>query len=348
MRIQDFDSYLNKYRNIFIKREDGNKLLIKYRYYKPDIYSENPILRELRGIVFDKETGKVIHRPFPKFFNIEEPLCSISKDDNVIAVEKIDGTMIAVTYHDNNYLVTTPGSLSNDYTTKAYKIISENNEYKNIIESYEGNTLIFEYTAPNNRIVIPYNETKLHLLNIRNIKTGKLLEPFEIQNIANEYNIPTADIIEEGTVDEIINKIKLQKDTEGVVVYNNTDLAKIKTEWYLKLHRLLTSRMNPYDVTKLFFDNRIDDIYGYLYGKNKEIADKTLNKIMQHIDEYTDVIESINYDFESRKEFVDYVNNLEIPKEIRFIVYKKFEYPTYDYNKDIEYVIKSLAKKKRL
>jgi hypothetical protein len=59
------------------------------------------LMRECRGICFDQETGKVISRPFQKFFNINEKeetqqdKLDLSLEHHIL--EKMDGTMICAT-----------------------------------------------------------------------------------------------------------------------------------------------------------------------------------------------------------------------------------------------------------
>jgi RNA ligase len=66
-----------------------------------DIRHYYMMMRECRGICFDHETGRVISRPFQKFFNINEKeetqqdKLDLTNDHHIL--EKMDGTMICAT-----------------------------------------------------------------------------------------------------------------------------------------------------------------------------------------------------------------------------------------------------------
>lgn len=82
--------------SMFYSREEDNLVIFSYHYANPKVFMEHPIAKELRGIVFDKETGEVVARPFPKFFNLGEEACTVTEDDVVTANEKIDGSLISL------------------------------------------------------------------------------------------------------------------------------------------------------------------------------------------------------------------------------------------------------------
>lgn len=100
----------NKVGKAFFETEKDGLVYFSYRFFTkttfPDpkkaksLEEENyyKILRECRGIVFDKKTGFCISRPFHKFFNIngEVPECNQEFIDLKIKhhwLEKLDGSM---------------------------------------------------------------------------------------------------------------------------------------------------------------------------------------------------------------------------------------------------------------
>src|SRR5574344_1742136 len=50
--------------------EEGNLVLFKYSQIDSDFF--NPIVRECRGIILEKDTWRVVAYPFKKFFNFGE------------------------------------------------------------------------------------------------------------------------------------------------------------------------------------------------------------------------------------------------------------------------------------
>jgi hypothetical protein len=96
----------------FYEISKNNQIYFNYRYFNEKTFP-NPkkaknekerenykILRELRGLVFDKKTGKCINRPFHKFFNVNGELEECSQkyihleEKSHVWVEKLDGSMV--------------------------------------------------------------------------------------------------------------------------------------------------------------------------------------------------------------------------------------------------------------
>ena len=51
-------------------------------------------------------------------------------------------------------------------------------------------TLMFEFTSPANRIVVPYTETKLTLIGARHNVTGEYVGFTDLVELANSYQVP--------------------------------------------------------------------------------------------------------------------------------------------------------------
>ena len=76
----------------------------------------NDFLEDARGTGIDKDFN-VVSRPFRKIYNygVEALAPKIDAEEMVYAFRKINGFMVAMTWHDNDVLVSTTGSIDSDF-----------------------------------------------------------------------------------------------------------------------------------------------------------------------------------------------------------------------------------------
>ena len=270
---------IKPYEKAFVIDETDDKMLLGYRLIIPKMYSENPLLREIRGIVFNKEDGKVLQRPFHKFFNYGEVNCEAKPSDKGFITEKLDGSMIATTWHNNDLLISITKGLNHIAVSKAKNYIMSNPQYLELIKSFKGYTLLFEYLQSSYSVVIPYEKDELVLLALRNIKTGEYMPLDEVEKVSKEFNIPCVRVIKQDTLENIASLVREWEGKEGVVVYTCDDLVKIKSEWYLKRHNLITKPLSPKRIVELYFKGELDDIYPLLSDVKKQRVDELLNNV---------------------------------------------------------------------
>lgn len=143
------------------------------------------IRRELRGMIFDTK-GKIMSRPFHKFFNMGEReetqphVLDFSKPHTIMT--KLDGSMLRpIVMNDGGIRWGTKMGLS-EVAEHAEKFIAKNPKYTEFAEYCVARSLtpIFEYVGPYNKVVLDYQEG-LTLLAIRNNVYGNYLE------ISNDY-----------------------------------------------------------------------------------------------------------------------------------------------------------------
>lgn len=139
------------------------------------------IRRECRGLIFCSKTGKILRRPLAKWFNINErdetQLNRLDFTGPHTVYTKIDGSMIApfeVGFGSGIIRFGTKMGLS-DVALKAEAFVAQNPKYMEFSKWCITNRLtpIFEYTAPDNRIVLYYDEPMLTLLAVRHMETGE-------------------------------------------------------------------------------------------------------------------------------------------------------------------------------
>ena len=190
----------------------------------------NDITLACRGLVLDLE-GNIIFNCVKKFFNKDQN--QIAKDifnnldlNNLRNYEKLDGSFIKIFKYNNKLIIGSKTSFENEYTDWAKEIIKRDN-----LKFEDGLSYHFELIVPENRIVVDYKKDKnLYLWAVVETKTGKELDIYDKRF-------------------ENFNKVKLIKDVEsylkksnveGIVIYDGKNRLKLKTQEYLKLHRIRT------------------------------------------------------------------------------------------------------------
>ena len=226
------------------------KKLVLYNYTDHCTYEKkwNKYTLNARGTVYEIETGKVIARAFPKFFNFGE--LAKSKQRNILkktdfeVFEKMDGSLGIVYFYDGKWRVNTRGSFTSDQAIKATEMLSKYNMDK-VAKDY---TLMCEIIYPENRIIVDYKDTEeLVLLAAYDLEWGGADQPTEILNYISEgTGIRLANSYKFNNIDEIIDtQHKLDKMEEGFVVkFSDGYRCKFKSKEYLKIARII-SNMTP-------------------------------------------------------------------------------------------------------
>jgi RNA ligase len=226
-----------------IKQDHPTLPLTIYNYSQATQYAGkwDEITLSCRGLVIDDQ-GRIMARPFKKFFNIEEGKHTSTSEFNVY--EKMDGSLIIIFWYDGGWVVASRGSFISDQAINASQIFFNELNHNFSI----GITYLFEFTAAWNRIVVDYGEKeKLTLLGAIRTENGEEASWDVLKGIATGSN---CDVVKkyDGVTD--FNKLKELNtpNREGFVVhFSNGDRCKIKFEDYVTLHKIITN-VSSYDI----------------------------------------------------------------------------------------------------
>lgn len=222
-----------------------------------------------RGTVYDitdKLNPVLVSLCMEKFFNVgENPLAPAREDLTSERIKRVvvksDGSLITVFRDVNgNTIMKSKGSFNSEHVQRAREIYfsdeskSERELTEKILDDFKdrGVSVNFEYTSPENLIVVRYEKPELQFLSIVTHDTG------EIHSMAAKENI-----LENFDYEDVLKWV----GREGVVIYmdrpnvgSGCQAVKLKSEWYLSLHRVRDEITNPVKVAYAVLNEGIDDI----------------------------------------------------------------------------------------
>jgi T4 RnlA family RNA ligase len=235
---------------------------------------------------------KISCRPMEKFFNLNEN--DFTKDirpENIARVmEKVDGSLIStftidmkphVWMKSKSTVVSDQALLA---TNKAYAMGAD--FVGELLKAErDGYTVNLEYTGPGNRIVLPYQEEKLTVLNIRHRDTGAYMP---IAQIKSEYKAlwnnfvfgVCSDNMSDYQSQVMLNAecIKALEGIEGYIwVMNDGQMVKLKSDWYVCKHKAKDGALNFKYCLEAVLDEKSDDMRAALY--DDPIALELLNNV---------------------------------------------------------------------
>lgn len=179
--------------------------------------------RAARGLVLNRDTGEVIAKPWPKFFNLSEH--ETFPDGPAHVREKMDGSLGIVFYYDGIWHVATRGSFTSEQSVTAQKWLPDDLPH--------GFTHLFEIIYAGNRIVVDYGDFEgLVYLESICLETHK---PFFLDfwkgRSAQSYGYCLPQDLP-----------KHRSNEEGYVLYwpEHDFRVKVKFDEYVRLHKIMT------------------------------------------------------------------------------------------------------------
>lgn len=265
---------------IGVNKQSNGATVICYNISNSECF-QNGHEKEARGITFD-DNGNIISRPLHKFFNLAErpEVQPHMLDWNTLVggFNKMDGSMITTGLYRDNLFAKSKKSFESDVAVSANALMKAKDKY-HIFAKYcamAGLTPIFEFTSPNHRIVLRYNEDNMTLLHIRDNYTGEYMMPPELKVLAEKFDIPVNPPLFSAGFDlpELLTSLNTVTGIEGYVLqFANGEMVKIKTKWYIGLHHAVTF-VRQRDIARLVVEEKIDDYIAFI-SLNEKTADLT-------------------------------------------------------------------------
>lgn len=284
-------------RKDFVIKRDPLYTAIDYQIQLEDTFAD-PLRAELRGIKFHPD-GRILARPLHKFFNYGEQgeTQSLNNTMNFLAgnhsiMTKLDGSMVHGVFLDGQVRLMTRMGLT-DVAAKAEELMTPEIQFMISSLAANGFTAIFEFTSPDNQIVIKYPEPKLTLLQIRNNVTGEYESRSDLAVFAKLMNVG---LVEEWdasdkSLKELVAHVKDLKGEEGIVIhYHGGDWIKIKADEYVLMHKSKESIRHEKNVLAVILDGLSDDLLALLTLDDKTRLLKYRTRVVDTIVEHSCVI----------------------------------------------------------
>jgi RNA ligase len=255
---------------------------------------DTPWARECRGIVFDSQTGKVVGRPLHKFFNVGEredtQVKSIDWSSVVRVMNKRDGSLIHTVQTDQGVRLKSKKTFDSDVAKAAQAWMDERPMVQQMVDnmSAQNCTAIFEWTAPDARIVLFYPEAELCLLHVRNNETGEYMNAEVMRAYAAQFGVKCVEEVDEFfwtmesdglpssrefDAQKMLEAAETREGVEGwIVQFANGDMVKVKTKWYIRRHRAMTF-LRERDIVELALDEGLDDLKSLLVSEGVDISE---------------------------------------------------------------------------
>ena len=299
--IDDIRPFVKNKKEIFFTTHENGVTICCYAYKDASTFDTLESL-ECRGIAFDAK-GLVVSRPLHKFFNVNESVetqtASLLKKNIIAYMEKIDGSMLSTCKVGNEIVLRSKASFSSDVAVWGTAFMNERKNFKDFCEevSLLGLTASFEYMDPRQPIVIASKNQSLTLLHVRDNITGTYVmldKNHAVWNLIKHHKIPVAPVFSL-SFEEMLENAKTATHTEGYVVqFDDGDMVKLKTEWYLLRHRAI-SFLRERDVAVLALNEGLDDTKSILremgadMKRVEEIETRVKNTLLSLEDEIAQV-----------------------------------------------------------
>jgi len=236
--------------------------------------------------VFDRNTETV--GELFKIVSLEKEVLSTARPENSwmyhdvkdLEIDRVankdDGSAIRFLLLNGELVAKTKFSLEAEQCSMAMEVVNKDDNLKAfILKTLElGYAALFEIVSPFNKIVLSYSDTTLKLLQLRDENdNGKYLNVYT-NNIVKEFNILVANAEPLYTLDELLALKETVEDKEGwVITFKNGKMAKVKTNWYMNLHGILTDGLKEHKIIEKILDETIDDTIAMIPEENVEERD---------------------------------------------------------------------------
>jgi hypothetical protein len=206
--------------------------------------------------------GELISASFKKFFNwAEHPELtytpfSLTANGGCELMEKIDGSTLIVSRYKGHLIMRTRGTSDARKQDNGHEIDWLVDKYPAIASVGEGVSHIYEWVSPMNKIVLNYgDDPDAYLIAIINHSDYTMESQSVLDAAAKLYGLKRPARYNFKSVSEMLKAIEDLKGKEGLCVYCNKgqDIRKVKSAWYLALHRMKTELGNFDRVLDFYF-----------------------------------------------------------------------------------------------
>lgn len=255
-------------RKEFVVADREDYVIVNYQVALEDTFDldeSGAMRRECRGLAFDR-SGRLISRPFHKFFNVNEreetqsSMIDITKPH--VILEKVDGSMIRPLIVNDCLRLGTKMGVT-DVAMQAEEWLASQSSIKrewmrSVYESKK--TPIFEWVSLDNRVVLEYENADLVYLGTRDNYTGLY---------SHDHEAPFTSVTQHPSVVEdlssYVSSRREMTDREGDVIrFHDGHMVKVKNDWYVRIHKTRDLVRFDRNVVDLILNQSLDDVLSML------------------------------------------------------------------------------------
>ncbi len=257
--------------------------VLTLNYDQIEVVDSDPLSQECRGLVLRCATATsdtppdapigdttIVARPFARFFNHGQGACAPVDFDDAVFYEKLDGTLCIVHHDAGEWHVATRGvpdaDVPIDGSALTFRglferaLASDGHTWETLdaaLALHRDHTLLFELTAPENQIVVAYDEPRITLLGVRHNEHGFELP---VDHFVDAFTICPAHPLTLATMVDWCAERDPSKH-EGVVVCDRSfRRCKVKSPAYLALSKVRDSvGKSPRAMLELILAGKDDD-----------------------------------------------------------------------------------------
>ncbi len=282
-----FEAFLREVAERRVNRRDaGDHALFKYNTVQQLSREWTEVRRAARGVVFHVPTVRIVCRPIPKFFNLDEDdetrLENLPADPPRVE-EKLDGSCVSIHLRDGRVRCATPGSFDSEQARWAEKEIARRglDTHAGLNELAAAATLVCEVIFPENVSVVDYADRRdVVLLAVVDLD-GRERPPPEVDAIAARFGLSRPVRVDVA----VSREMPVDPRGEGYVVSYwggpRPLRVKVKGGEYLRLHPVI-SALNDTVVLDLIRTGRLDEFAARMPRAARARADDIAANLLQH------------------------------------------------------------------
>jgi RNA ligase len=288
----------------FIEADRDNHAIFNYLISLPDSFPQpdtgdpqedrfRAIIRECRGLIFCKSTGKVLARRFHKFFNVNEKAFTqahlIDWSSPHYILDKLDGSMITPFRPAGANRVRWGTKMgATEVAGPVEQFVNAYPEYERLAHAMEdeGKTPLLEWCSRKQKIVVDYPVDQLVLTAVRDNHTGAY-EPYaSLCAIAERFGVPVVRALP-GSIENIetfMAEARGIEDAEGyIIAFENGHRLKIKGEWYCAIHGTKDTLSMEKNVLALILNDQIDDLMPFMSPEDRDRVERYMADLNREI-----------------------------------------------------------------